>query len=547
MFIATISLQLLCAAAVVDWNPSPQSVTRDSESIGVPVALGSGGFVYGTGDPNRNCDHATVAMNKNRDVVVAYQGFRYPAPGDLPDPGPTTYKGQLKQVEVAYYEFRPTPSGEDAWVHLETRVIGSVEHAPLSGLDQQLLRCERPDVVAVDDKFFVVWTRRYQSANVFPNQDTEPAVLECAWIEKVNTPNPQMVVHADPLGANGMGYVLDAHDPAGGRRFEVLDCGGVADAVPLVNKDENRLEVAVVYPHQTEFGTDLFSARTFELRVAVCNFNLTTKAIGHRNDFAPLWDEVPFNGRPTPSNVTAGLVLPDLAPSDEPRAFWVAHEQQYLKEVNLGYKVPEGRIQLEYFKFQPGPGGQPGEWQRKARKTFKGDPGIGTWRRRPSVSSYPWDTDEITVSLAFIMVRSHPNAADGGSNIYNQDWAYRDGEMIAAPGHKLYIIPSDEHYWIDRPSALQGTNSPLIRRCYYTRDISDHPAPSPTDLVYADTTKFPAEHVIIDSDANTHFVETLRPSTDFVHFPGAVDPNYFVTTWEKRGLHQSLRIHVKFD
>ena len=523
------------------------SVIRNSESVGVPVAVGSGGFVFGTGHPNRMCDHATVAMNRDRDVVVAYQSFRYEGPGDLPPRGSNTYTGQMKQVEVAFYEFKPTPQGDDAWEHVETRVIGSVEQAPIAGLNQTLVRCERPDVIAVDDKFFVVWTRRYHSSNKFPNQSTEPGVLECAWIEKQQNPDTEMVVYGDPGGAKGLGYVLDMHDLGGSRSFEILDCGGVADAVALVDHDPDKLEVAVVYAHQTLFGVDLDSRREFTLRVATCKFDPASKQIEHENNYPPVWTEVPFHGRPSPSEVSPGLTLPDLAQSSEPRSFWMAHEQQKMKQVSPTAKAPNGRIHLEYYRFEPDSNNPPGVWDRKAGVMFNGEPGEATWRRRPMLSSYPWDTNRRTVSLAFIKVRSGPTFGDGSSNIHYQEWDYNGDDLLEVPTRKVFPIADDNHYWIDRPVPLMGTNSPPFRRCYYTRGLNMPWRPIPTDLVYVNALKFPGEHVTIDSDANTHHVDLLRPAVDYRYVPGAADPHCVVTTWEKRGLHGSIRIYIGFE
>ncbi len=371
MYFATTLMQLCCTATLLAAPlaalSASQLVVRDFETVGVPVAVGSGGFTYGTGHPNRDCDHATVAMNRNRDVVVAYQAFRYDAAGDLPPKGPTTYMGAMKQVEVAYFEFQPTPQGEDAWVHLETRVLGSVEQSPIAGLNQSLVRCERPDVIAVDDKFFVVWARRYHHSNKFPNQQTEPGVLECAWIDKQQNPNSEVVVYADPGGAKGLGYILDMHDLAGSRSYEILDCGGVADAVALVDHDPDKLEVAIVYAHQTLFGVDLNSKREFTLRVATCQFDLNSNQISHDTSYPPLWTEVPFHGRPSPSTVSPGLTLPDLAQSSEKRAFWMAHEQQKMKQVSPTAKAPNGRIQLEYYRFKPSSTQPPGDVGRCCR------------------------------------------------------------------------------------------------------------------------------------------------------------------------------------
>jgi len=177
------------------------SLTRTS-----PISIYQAPLAPGAGPTDRDADHATVAMNSERDIVVAFQTSR-------PD---ITGFGNMKQVEFAYYEWQ---SG-DTWDFVKTEVVGSTGHNPI-GLNQSVVRCERPDIIAVDDKFFIVWTRRYQASGD-PN---EPAVLECAWIDKVAPGNVQVLNNGL---ASGQGVILDMHVPAiGSRKFWVKDCAGV--------------------------------------------------------------------------------------------------------------------------------------------------------------------------------------------------------------------------------------------------------------------------------------------------------------------------------
>ena len=141
-----------------------QEVTLDDDLVGTGdfAALG------GTGLPGRTSDHATVAMNSNRDIVVAFHSDR----NDI--------ALEMKQVEVAFYEFM----NNDTWEHRETKIVGCVGYSPITAIQQTNVKCERPDIVAVDDLFFVVWTRRYVEDPADPiESENEPAVLECAWIE----------------------------------------------------------------------------------------------------------------------------------------------------------------------------------------------------------------------------------------------------------------------------------------------------------------------------------------------------------------------------
>jgi len=52
-----------------------------------------------SGPPNRNYDHATVAMNSDRDIVVAFH---------------STLSPTLKQVEIAAYQHQPG----DTWTYM---------------------------------------------------------------------------------------------------------------------------------------------------------------------------------------------------------------------------------------------------------------------------------------------------------------------------------------------------------------------------------------------------------------------------------------------
>ena len=123
------------------------------------------------GDIGRDADHATVAMNSNLDIAVAYHSDRTDAGSDL------------KQVEVAYYEYQGWgPGGTDSWEHVATKVVGSIYHNPIQTLPSGPVKCERPDIIAVGTRFFVVWTRRYQGTTTA--LEHHPAVLECAWIER---------------------------------------------------------------------------------------------------------------------------------------------------------------------------------------------------------------------------------------------------------------------------------------------------------------------------------------------------------------------------
>lgn len=129
---------------------------RDAGFVfGVPVAMDGTGLSQGAGNLLRDADHGTVAMNSNRDIAVAFHSVRDSS--DL-DGANFSWNGEMKQVELAYFEYKNN-SGVETWEHLDTVILGSVDYSPLSSsYPVDLVRCERPDVIAVEDKFFVVWT-----------------------------------------------------------------------------------------------------------------------------------------------------------------------------------------------------------------------------------------------------------------------------------------------------------------------------------------------------------------------------------------------------
>lgn len=495
-------------------------------------------------------------MNSNKDIVVAFHSerrFDHPSysdwDDDIPDPNDGYYEGLIKQVEIAYYDYDES-SPTDSWIHLETRVIGCIEFNPLS-LPQTIVNCERPDVIAVDDKFFVVWTRRYSDFSGYSGQQNEPAVLECAWIEKESGTPPVVKVYGNDnvVPILGQGYILDAHLPAQGNVFHVRECAGVPDAVPLTESDPNHFEVAVVYPHFVEINSSSgFTQRKFDLRVVTCNFKNDTKVRGKDDSFAPLWQSLEFNGPKAPNNVDSpGLILPDLAPSPEENSFWVVHERQKMKAEFGGMtSVPDGRIKLEYYKLSG-----TNKWEQEAAKTFKGS-SISrdwSWRRRPTVSSYIDDNSDVVAAIAFGVVDSNSGATDTSGNVVYEHWQAIGGSLVSPPeinGQPSEIyepFPLDSSIWYDRPYPLNGRSSnPLTRRCYVTG--VDHQNGGPVNLAYFDPMVPLGLFHLVDSDAGPNFSSLRRPGAAYLHDPSATIPDYFAVTWEKRDVNSVKRVYI---
>ncbi len=499
----------------------------------VPVAADGAAFSQGAGDPGRDSDHGTVAMNNDRDVVVAFHTVRE---NDLITP--FVYAGELKQVELAYFEYRES-AGVGAWVHIDTGILGSIDWSPLSIGTVSLVRCERPDVVAVDDKFFVVWTRRYDrdTPGVGDPGDNEPAVLECAWVGK-NAGSTGLDVYADPAGNDGLGYSLDFHI-GGPTAFEIRECAGVADAVVLSDPlhPNHPYNVAVVYPHQKEFARDTGNKRKFDLRVVTCSLDTSQPTpVISKTTYNPIALDLAFNGDPAPGGIPSpGLVLPDLAPSKEDNAFWLAYEEQVEREITpsstgVPEDVAEGKIRLKYMTLSGG------QWSPEATKTFK-TPGGGpnyNWRRRPMISSYPDEPNHHLVSISYGTANSNPDIGDDSTNIFYEQWEYLNGGLSSPPSLPSPLTvdwPNLDTAWDDRPAPLMGRASPFIRRCYATR-IDDPAFPQRRDLFEFDPV-YPSTLKIIDSDTDV-ISSVSRPAAAFLHFPGAVNPDYFAVTWEKR-------------
>ncbi len=502
-------------------------------------------FGEGQGFDDRDADHATVAMNSDRDVLVAFHSSRGYRPDDLDDPN-KEWAGSMKQVEVALFEFTPTPGGIDRWTYRDTKVVGSVEYSPVPLAVQDLVKCERPDVVAVEDQFFVVWTRRYDHS--FTGQSNQPAVLECAWVHASGNPNDPIGVVGHPSGSPGRGFEIDIHDPGNSSPFEVRECAGVVDAVKLTEDDDDILEVAVVYPHVVDPGTSINDDRSFELRVAKCEFDMTTNSITKTVGYPLIAPTVPFNGQPTPTGVPSpGLVLPDLAPSGEDRAFWLVYERQKVKPVLNFPDTVDGRIKLEYYKLDPVIGGSPGTWEQKASKTFKGSTSNWSWRRRPMISSYPTGSGAQLVSIAFSYANSMPNANDASPNVLYEFWGYDSGTLGKATTAVPLVDPwpNTSIRWDDRPLPLLGRLNPFVGACYATRDEFPQPSTVPTKLARFNPV-VPSIFTILDTDSED-FTGVRRPAASYHHEPGATIPDYQVVTWEKVKANGEKRIFIFFE
>jgi len=519
-----ILLALLAPLALE--GPPQNDVLRGFGGGSQKVPLATSGYGGGVGSTNRGVDHATVAMNDKRDIVVAYHAERT-----------GTGYGDLKQVEIAYYEYQDN-AGLDTWVHLDTILLGGIDWHPIPGLPQQKTRCERPDVVAVRDKFFVVWTRRYESDLGLSGQDNGPAVIECAWVERAGAQQPYKVQtypdFQDPqYPTKGLGFELDAHSPASGSNLFAKECLGVADAVPLL--DGNEYKVAVAYPHQTDFSSPGNLNRNFKMRLVTCKLDLsnpTSPQVMIDNAVKELPQSIVFNGDtspgPTPS---AGLILPDLAPSSLENSFWLAYEGQV--ENASGY--PNGRIRLEYWTLEDATNNT---WVSTFGTTYKGAANSKAYvRRRPNNSSYPPSSSpggEQMVSLAFNRRATDPAIPDQTAQVIYTEAIWQNGSSTQPPPPMVVgwtNLPSNHD---GKPTVVRGRDSPYIRRCFADRDPVAPPPPSSLCeiLSFNDITQV---YSTIDSILVPPASGAIgRPAADYHYESTATNPDYIPVTWERK-------------
>ena len=423
-------------------------------------------LVMGAGDIDRQADHATVAMNSNRDILVAFHSHRNElgppmSPGGIPN---------LKQVEVAFYEYKPN----ETWEWRETQLVGSVNYAPLIVLIPGVttVSCERPDVKAVGNDFVVTWTRQYNAVSG-GEAINEPVVLECAWIE-INTASPPAMeitgAGPDALGAPqpGRGFELDIHHAFGtGTRYEARESLSTPDIVVLKDAalPAGQHKVAVVYSHQYKFSDPMIPdlKRTCESRVVTCTFAPSTDTI----TAAPpevLHPSIKFNG----INQSAGIILPDAAPSGEDNAFWMVAESQGIDASTVPPLVT-GAIQLDYWELDTS-----GDWQSRASKTFF-SPGSGApyIRRRPMVSAYPEGTGAQTASVTFSKKDPDINGPDQSANVITKTFNYDNGSLIeVSPQQSPHEWPNTASLSDAKPTVIRGRKNPNEILYYFSDQLS---------------------------------------------------------------------------
>lgn len=433
------------------------------------------------GKEDRDADHAAIAMNDAGDVVVAYHTVR-------DDFSPT-----LRQVEIAYFEYS---TANDDWTLIDRSLVGDVHYSPLA-YSQLTVKCERPDVVAVGNKFFVVWTRRYDRSVAQPTQEEEPAVLECAWVEL--TGNGVEVYDGTPSIGDGFGLDFD---------YAIRECAGTPDAVVLKQAPLADPTVGIVYPRQIDFG-DLGpnpdNTRLFELALVTCSLDSNNQPSGSQS-VTLLRSQLPYDG---PTGNAAGLVLPDLAPSSEENAFWLTYEAQEVVPPNV-----VGAIRLEYWALN-------GTWSMEFGRNFKTiNPMVDIIRRRPMVASLPGSGSPEMVSIAF-----NKTKPGSDSDVIYEQWQYDpSGPLFSKAPVPLNHQFIPEAYNEGKPSPLHGPQSPFFRRCYFRADGAGGPGdPLDDGIAYYDLNT--------DGFVQVHTSDTAaRPAVAFGEVNGQ---NTVALTWEE--------------
>jgi hypothetical protein len=429
------------------------------------IAVGTPSPVYVPSfDPAYKADHATVAINEGNDILIAYHA--------------NTGVSLVKQVEVAHYKLNPT-SG--LLTHTSTVVIGGAGHDPLSLGPSISRKCERPDVIAVGDMFFVTWTRIYDAGK-------KPSVLECAWI-KYDTINGLQVFNGQT--SPDLGYPLDSDSAGTGSSFHVKECAGVADAF-VVSESGGTLRAGVVYSHQTKMSTllPLDETRRFDMRLVLSEFDINQ---GTLSAVAPaaIISGIRFDGD---TGNSAALILPDAVRGVAADEFWLTYEAQ----IESGSTV-QGKVRLSYVKKNI----VGNSWAPQATYVF----GTTTAQvlRRPMLFNHK-DTPS-KVSIAF----SRP-LGPTTSDVHYSSWAYHSPGLLFQElvSNQFNHVPGSSE---NRPMPLNATG---YRRCYFTR--------SGQILYYDQDTN---QDVGVSSASSN---DAFRPAVAMHR--GATD-DYIATTWEE--------------
>ncbi len=347
-----LALVLHSAIWPLCWQgPPPITVSRGFQ-FEIPLTVDNLTGVGSWGNATRVADHAVVAMNNDKDILVAYDTNR-------PDLGQNT-----SQIEVAMFHW----TGTDTWDYKGNLLLGDA-HVDTLRRGVSFVRCERPDVVAASNSFLVHWTRRYTTLT------NHPTSQECAWVQW-DQASQTFKAYTNQPPASGQGFVFD-FDGLNGINLWVKECAGVPDAV-LLDDSTALLTVGIVYLHQKHFSGGTPLTRDFQMRFATTTFDSANPGLPFTAT-APveLITTLRFDG---PDNDAAGLILPEVAEGSTKDRFILAYEEQI--ETAPGSGSYFGRIVLHRMDWVGG------VWSSQQSHTFGSATGTPLSRRRPMIDAY---------------------------------------------------------------------------------------------------------------------------------------------------------------
>ncbi len=377
-------------------------------------------------------------------------------------------------------------------------------------------------MIAAGSRFYVTWTRRYDRN--MPDQQLEPAVLECAWIQW-NGASYSIYNNSLPIGR---GVILDID-------YKVRECAGVPDAVLLdPGSATTDPTVGVVYPHQTDIGdVDPVTFLPPGDNNRRCDLRLVVTSLNSANVIPPpappvaLVTNIQFNGDSAPFGMeSAGLILPDCAPGQRDPVtlayrFWLAYEEQFQVP---GSAVPDGRIRLQLWEQNSG------NWGTLATHTF-GQASAQYVRRRANVSSHP----ETAGGMDLVSIAFSKSNTPGNGEVVHEEWRYDPVQglykVVWTPGTGFVNTLDDDI----RPIPLHGRTTPLVRR------------------VLVDRNESPCQILQYDLDTNSTQVKRSstnglgRPAVGYRAGAGSV-PDDVALTWEEKPAGLSyFRIFLRVD
>jgi len=291
---------------------------------------------------NGNADHATVAINSNGDLFVAWHCQVVYA-------GQHQVEGVLMRRNSALSWDPPQPA--------DVMLLGDPSLAVFSAAEE----CTKPDVVAVGTDFIVTWPRN------------EP---HSGWSQLETA-----MVLVPPSGP----AVVDSQQPGLGWLVDPLVVGGDAGLMPdLCARAALPGTAAVAYAHETFAQADL---REYDLRATTIDFNSSPPVIA---PIAVLATGIPIDN--TAFAPVGGRVVPDIVEDDFGHLV-IAYEHHEIA-VHNGLPSDEGHVVVKRVAENAG------VWTELEQERYEGK-FLEHRQRRPNLATSHTDLGN-TVSIAWI-------------------------------------------------------------------------------------------------------------------------------------------------